>query len=323
MRAIGTPPRRLIGDRKGRGTSDGAVKVTVTTETGTAHPESGPRRLRTLVASGWILLVPGIALYGLVLMYPLVGLVIRSFSDDAGFTVANYAHIFTTPLFRQVLISSFTTAGIVTALCLLLGYPVAYLLYLARPGWRKLLLTLLVVPLLTSVLVRSFAWIALLEERGPVNSVLGAAGMTDGPIPLLYNETGLLIGMVNVMLPYFALPLFSVMTGIDRAVMPAAGSLGAAPVRAFWTVFFPLSVPGVAAGALLTFVLSLGFYITPALLGGPKQTMIAQLIETQVKNLAAFEAASALAIVLMALTIVLLAVYNKFFGIDRLFGGTH
>jgi putative spermidine/putrescine transport system permease protein len=279
--------------------------------------------LRRFAGSGWPLLLPGIALYGLVLVYPVAGLMLRSVRDGGGegFSLASYAHIFSTPLFRDVLINSFATAGIVTVLCVVLGYPVAYVLYLAAPGWRRVLLALLVVPLLTSVLVRSFAWIALLDDRGPVNGLLRMAGLVDGPVPLLYNQTGLLIGMVNVMLPYCVLPIYSVMAGQDRGLMAAASSLGAGPVRAFWRVFFPLAVPGLAAGALLTFVLSLGFYITPALLGGPRQTMIAQLIESQVKNLGQFEVASALSIVLMALTIVVLVVYNRFFGLSRVFGG--
>lgn len=286
-------------------------------------PDVRAARLRRFGGSGWPLLLPGIALYGLVLVYPVAGLVFRSLDgDNGGLSFANYAHIFSTPLFRDVLVNSFSTAAIVTALCVLLGYPVAYVLYLVGPGWRRALLVLLVVPLLTSVLVRSFAWIALLDDRGPVNGLLGMTGLVDGPVPLLYNETGLLVGMVNVMLPYCVLPIYSVMAGLDRGLMTAASSLGAGPVRAFWRVFFPLAVPGLTAGAMLTFVLSLGFYITPALLGGPRQTMIAQLIESQVKNLGQFEVASALSIVLMVLTIILLAIYNRFFGLARVLGGT-
>ena len=141
---------------------------------------------------------------------------------------ASYAHIFTTPLFRDVLVNSFSTAGIVTVLCVVLGYPVAYVLFLASPGWRRVLLALLVVPLLTSVLVRSFAWIALLEDGGPVNDLIGMTGLVDGPVQLLYNQTGLLIGMVNVMLPYCVLPIFSVMVGLtaDSWPRPAASELG-------------------------------------------------------------------------------------------------
>lgn len=291
-----------------------------------AQPQVRPRLklLRRFTGSGWVLLLPGIALYGLVLFYPVAGLAVRSVRDDegGGLSFASYAHIFTTPLFRDVLVNSFSTAGIVTVLCVVLGYPVAYVLFLASPGWRRVLLALLVVPLLTSVLVRSFAWIALLEDGGPVNDLIGMTGLVDGPVQLLYNQTGLLIGMVNVMLPYCVLPIFSVMVGLDRGLMAAASSLGAGPLRVFWKVFFPLAVPGLTAGALLTFVLSLGFYITPALLGAPQQTMIAQLIESQVKTLGDFEVASALAIVLMVLTIIVLAVYNRLFGLARVLGAT-
>jgi len=272
--------------------------------------------------TGWLLLLPGIALYSLVLFYPLVGLLTRSVrdTDGAGNTFDNYAHLFTTPLFRQVLENTFTVSLIVTIVCLVLGYPVAYVLFLSGSSLRKLLLALLLIPMLTSVLVRSFAWIALLAQGGPVNDLITSLGLASGPVPLLYNRTGVLIGMVNVMLPYAVLPMFGVMVGIDRQLLNAAGSLGAAPLRTFWKVFFPLTVPGVAAGALLCFVLSLGFYLTPALLGGRTDTMIAQLIETEVKNLGAFEVASALSIVLMALTVLLLFFYNRFFGLARVFG---
>lgn len=268
------------------------------------------------------MLLPAIALYGLVLFYPLVGLAIRSLrnTDDESLSWSNYAYIVTTPLFRLVLENTFTTGLMVTLICVVVGYPVAYVLFLARPVWRKVLLAFLLIPMFTSVLVRSFAWIALLSQDGPINDILSTSGVANEPLSLLYSRAGVLIGMVNVMLPYCALPMFSVMVGIDRRVLEAAGSLGAGPLRTFWRIFFPLSVPGLAAGALLTFVLSIGFYLTPALLGGRTDTMIAQLIETQVKSLAAFEVASALAVVLMGMTVVILLAYNRFFGLTRVFG---
>lgn len=290
---------------------------------GTARSDLMRGLRQRLALSGWPLLLPAIGLYSVGLLYPLWLLLLRSFRDaggEIGLTSANYVHIVTTPLFRSVLEHSLVTAVAVTVVCLVLGYPVAYLIYRSSPWLRRIYMAMLVLPLLTSVLIRSFAWVALLESRGPVNWLLVESGLIDRSTSLLYNQFSLMVGMVNVMLPYTVLPVYSTMLGIDKRFVPAAMSLGAGPTRAFWKVFWPLSLPGVSAGALLTFVLSLGFYITPALLGGRRETMIAQLIETQIKSLGAFETASALAITLMLFTVILLLIYSRIFGLTRVFG---
>jgi putative spermidine/putrescine transport system permease protein len=285
---------------------------------------SDRRATRRSARSPWILLAPVIALYGLVMIYPLLLLLIESFQESGGsgaVTLANYTRLFSSSVFSSVLLNSFVTAATVTVLCLLLGYPLAYVINMVGPRWRGLMLAAVVTPVLVGALIRSFAWIALLENRGIVNSALMATGLTEAPEQLVYNRLGLMIGMVNVMLPFCVLPIVNVMRGIDTRLVPAASSLGASPARAFWRVFFPLSMPGVSAGALLTFLLSLGFYITPALLGGRQDTMIAQLIQVQVMNIGDFNAAAAMGWVLMGTTVVLLLIYNRFFDLSRVFGG--
>ena len=284
---------------------------------------SARRATRRSARSPWILLAPVIALYGLVMVYPLLLLLIESFQESGGsaVTLDNYTRLFSSTVFSSVLLNSFVTAATVTVLCLLLGYPLAYVINMVGPRWRGLMLAAVVTPVLVGALIRSFAWIALLENRGIVNSALMATGLTEAPEQLVYNRLGLMIGMVNVMLPFCVLPIVNVMRGIDTRLVPAASSLGASQAKAFWRVFFPLSMPGVSAGALLTFLLSLGFYITPALLGGRQDTMIAQLIQVQVMNIGDFNAAAAMGWVLMGTTVVLLLIYNRFFDLSRVFGG--
>lgn len=270
------------------------------------------------------LLLPGFILYAGVFIYPLGRLVLLSFSSGdigGGWTWANYLSFLSASVYAEVLLNTLRVAGITTAVCFMLGYPVAYILATVGRRTSAVLLIFLIVPMMTSVLVRSFSWIAILLDNGVINGFLKQVGIIHTPLPLLYNTSGLLIGMVNVMLPYMVLPILSVMVGIDRNLIRAAHSLGASPLRAFWSVYFPLSLPGVGAGALLTFILSLGFYITPALLGGPQDTMISQLIETQVDQLLAWQFASALSVILLAITIVIVLIYNRLFGLGQVLGG--
>tara|TARA_R100001369_G_C3294689_1_gene164579 strand:- start:270 stop:1085 length:816 start_codon:yes stop_codon:yes gene_type:complete len=267
-----------------------------------------------------MLLLPVFALYALVLVYPLAWLLFRSFVTDAGFGVENYAQVFDTSVFASVVYRSFVIALIVSATCVLVGYPLAYVIHHAPPRIRVIMTTAVVSPVLVGALIRSFAWIAILENQGIVNASLVMAGVIEDPVQLVYNRIGLLIGMVNVMLPFCVLPMVAGMKAIDARLLSAAKSLGASPIRGFLRVFLPLSIQGVSAGALLTFLLSLGFYITPALLGGRKDAMIAQIIQVQVMNLGEFNIAAAMGWLLMVVTIVLLLAYGRFFNLNSLFG---
>jgi ABC-type spermidine/putrescine transport system permease subunit I len=160
----------------------------------------------------------------------------------------------------------------------------------------------------------------LLGKNGIINQLLIKLGIIQSALPLLHNRFGLYVGMINILLPFMVLPLFSVMQGIEKNLVKSAQILGAPPWKAFLKVFFPLSLPGVAGGGLLVFIIALGFFITPALLGGPKDTMIAQLIQIQMVDLVNWNFASALATILLFIALIVFAIYNRFLGIDKLVG---
>jgi len=185
-----------------------------------------------------------------------------------------------------------------------LGFPFAYLMVISAPRTRAILIAITLVPFWTSLMIRTFAWIVILQDRGIVNSLLGGIGL--GPLELLRTNTGVLIGLAHVLMPFMILPLYATMNSIDLRLVMAARSLGASPFSAFWRIFVPLSVPGLAAGSLLVFIQALGFYITPALLGSPADSMLAQSIYSQVNGLLAWGRGGALGVILLTVTLVLL-----------------
>jgi ABC-type spermidine/putrescine transport system permease subunit I len=212
-------------------------------------------------------------------------------------------------------------ATVVTVVTLLLGYPVAYALSSLSPARANLLMILVLIPFWTSILVRSYAWMVLLGREGILNEAMLAAGVRDEPMQLLNTRMAVYVGMIHILLPFMILPLYAVMRGIDRNLLRAAGNLGAPPAAVFRRIFLPLSLPGVAAGCLLVFILSLGFYITPALLGGQRDVMISMLIEQQVSQLKwGFGATLALVLLVIALGIYLL--FSRLLGVERVFGST-
>jgi putative spermidine/putrescine transport system permease protein len=219
-------------------------------------------------------------------------------------------------LFRITLeIALFTTLG-----CVLLGYPVAYLLAHLSPEWRTILMALVVVPYWTSTLVRTFAWTIILGREGFLNYLLRHLGLVHEPLILVFNRFGVYVGMVHVLLPLAILTMLAVMLGLPDVLLRAAASLGASPWRAFWRVYFPLSLPGVTAAALLVFILSLGFFITPALLGSGADRMVSNLIEIQVAEVANWEFGAALAFLLLVPTALLYLVYNRIANVTQLYG---
>ena len=267
-----------------------------------------------------LLLLPALLLLALLFAYPLLGIVNRSVYK-AGYTLDFYRQIFRVPVYLQVLGATFKVSALVTIVCLALGYPLAYMLATRRPRTAQLLMIIVVLPFFTSIIVRTYAWMVLLGRNGIVNQYLMALGLTDKPLALLYNQAGVVIGMSYVLLPYMVLTVYSVMRGIDPGLVRAAHSLGASRLQAFRRVFLPLSLPGIAGGTLLVFILSLGFFITPALMGGPGDMMIAMLIEREVEITLNWSFASALAVVLLALTLVGFAGYNRIVRIERIFEG--
>jgi ABC-type spermidine/putrescine transport system permease subunit I len=227
------------------------------------------------------------------------------------------------PLYRETLLRTFRVSATVTAACLLLGYPVAYTLARAPRRRGAVLLALVLVPFWISVLGRSFTWLVLLQRNGVVNQLLLGLGLVREPLPLVYNELGVHVGMTHILLPFMILSLYSVLRGISPTLLRAAANLGAGEWQAFRRVYLPLSAPGVAAGAVLVFVMGLGFFITPALLGGGRVTLLAMLIEAHVHQALDWEVASALSVVLLAATVLVLLPASRVLRFDRAFGAGH
>lgn len=261
------------------------------------------------------LLVPAAILLLLAYVLPLADVIRDSLQVNGAVSLDNYRRLLSTPVFASIAWRTVRLAAITTAGCLILGYPLAYWLARMQSRWRPVLLLLVTVPFFTSVLIRSYAWVAILGNNGLVNRLLEGAGLTDGPIRLVFNETGTLIGMVQVQLPLMVLTLLAVMARFDRALLRAAGSLGADPVSAFWSVFLPLSRPGIVAGASLVFTSCLGFYTTPAMLGGPGQYVITQAIEARVTSMSDAGTASAQATLLLVTIAVLVALFRRRLGL--------
>jgi putative spermidine/putrescine transport system permease protein len=230
-----------------------------------------------------------------------------------GVTPENAVHV-------DVLIRTFVVSASVTLICLLLGYPLAALIARSKGVVANTLLILVLLPFWTSLLVRTSAWVVLLQSRGVVNSALIWAGLIDPahPLELIYNRIGVLVAMTHILLPFMVLPIYSVMRSIPPVYLRAASSLGAPPVAAFWRVYLPMSMPGVSAGALLVFILALGYYITPALVGGPRDQMVSYFIAYYSNQVTNWGMAAALSAILLVAVLVLYAVYNRIVGIDRL-----
>lgn len=263
------------------------------------------RRIRPLSAYPSLLTVPAVLLLILAMGYPLAMVVIRSFAEPS-WGLQNYVWFFSTPANLTVLARTFSIAAWVTLVCVIAAYPYAYLMTAVGPKWRLVLILCVLVPFWVSGVVRTLAWVVLLQDSGVINTALQALGL-DG-IKLIRTPLGVVIGMAQVLLPFMILPLYSVMRSIDLRLIQAARSLGASPIRAFWQIYLPLSLPGVFAGAIIVFILSLGFYITPALLGGPRSTMLSTLVQNQVLSLLAWGRGGAMGVILLVATFLLLAI---------------
>ncbi|CAN7743559.1 MULTISPECIES: ABC transporter permease [Ensifer] len=210
-----------------------------------------------------------------------------------------------------ILMRTFWIAALVTFACACIGFPYA-IIAASLDGWKRdLMLGAVLLPLWTSLLVRTAAWFILLQEQGLINDLLRAIGLIDAPLTLIFNRTGVIIAMTHVLLPFMVLPIYSVLITIPKNLMPAAASLGARPLRAFLRVLLPLSLRGVASGALLVFISAIGYYITPALIGGPGDQMISSIIAFYATGSANWGMAGALGVVLLVATLLLYSVYSR------------
>jgi putative spermidine/putrescine transport system permease protein len=264
-----------------------------------AAPTTAGRRLSEIG-----LLLPSILLVVGVFGLPLVIMFWQALSDPE-LGLGNFAWYLGDSVQRSVLLRTFTTGIEVTVICLILGYPYAYAMVAFGPTVRIVLTLIVLVPFWTSLMVRTFAWVILLEDGGPMQTLLSFVGL--GGVPLLRTNLGVVIGMSQILLPFMVLPLYAVMSGIDRRLVLASSSLGARPVISFAKIWVPLSLPGVGAGCLMVFISSLGFYVTPALLGAPDDALISQQIYVQVTSLLAWGRGGAMGVVLLLVTFFVLA----------------
>jgi len=274
-------------------------------------------RQREAVTAG--LLIAPAALTIIALFLVPIGYILLLSVTDPVVSLGHYRRLFTVPLYASVMINTFRTALIVTLACLVLGYPLAYVMARRNDTVAVMLLVAVGLSFWTGFVVRSYAWLVILGNKGPLAALYALAGSARPP-QLLFTSFASTLGMTHILLPFMVLALYAVMRKIDPAWLRAAEGLGARPRDAFAHVFLPLSLPGVVNGSLLVFTMCLGFYITPILLGTPKDMMISQLINQQIEDLLAWGFASAIAVVLLGCTLVLLLIYNRLAGLDRLWG---
>jgi putative spermidine/putrescine transport system permease protein len=258
----------------------------------------------------WLLLVPALTLLAAILLVPLGNSFVRSIGNGE-WTLEHYELLFTDGVTLRVLARTATTAAAVTAIAFLLGYPYAYLMTRVGPRMRGVLLVIVLIPFWTSVMARNYAWIIILQRNGPVHSFFQLFGLD---VVLYGSVSGVTVAMSQVLLPFMVLPLFSALSGIDRRLLLAARGLGSHPLAAFWKIYWPLSRGGVVAGLILVFTLSLGFYVTPALLGSPQQSLVAQLLGQRTTLLLDFAGAGALGMLVLVVTLVLVAWANRLGG---------
>jgi len=243
--------------------------------------------------------------------------------NDGQFTLEHYRKMIEYKSYARVFVTTFQVSFLTTLLCILIGYPLAYFLAILPQRIAGFFMLAVLLPFWTSLLVRTYAWLVLLQKNGILNDFAISAGLWETPIKLVHNMTGTLIGMAHIMLPFLVLPLYGSMRKIERDMMHAAANLGATPIQAFWKVYFPLSLSGMVAGSLIVFVLCLGFYVTPAVLGGGRVVMVATQITAILENQFNWGAASALGVVLLVATLVILYAASKLLKLDTVMFGKH
>lgn len=275
----------------------------------------------------WMLLslsTPALLAIVLIVVIPVGWLFYLSFiGSDGQLSLENYQKMIQYKSYARVFLTTFQVSLLTTLLCILIGYPLAYFLAILPQRMAGFFMLAVLLPFWTSLLVRTYAWLVLLQRNGILNDLAISAGIWDSPVKLVHNMTGTLIGMAHIMLPFLILPLYGSMRKIERDMMHAASNLGASPIQAFWKVYFPLSLSGMVAGSLIVFVLCLGFYVTPAVLGGGRVVMVATQITAILENQFNWGAASALGVVLLIATIIILYLAARFLKLDAALFGKH
>ncbi|TKC79262.1 ABC transporter permease [Trinickia terrae] len=259
------------------------------------------------------LLAPALLLLAIFFLLPVLSLLLRSLIEPA-FGLQNYAQLVGSTTYLRVFGNTFLVATVVTAVTLAVGFPTAWLLAIAPRKLSSVLFAIMLLSMWTNLLARTFAWMVLLQATGPINRMLMALGLISEPLALVNNLVGVTVGMTYIMLPFLVMPLHATLRSIDPSTLRAAAVCGASRWQAFWRVLVPLAMPGIASGALMVFVMALGYFVTPALLGGPSYMMLAELIAQLVQSLLNWGLAGAAAFVLLAVTLALYALQLRFTG---------
>jgi spermidine/putrescine transport system permease protein len=273
----------------------------------------------------WILLSPALGAIAFLLIVPVCFVVVYSFwlrsatgSEIPGFHFDNWQEVLSDPFYRDILLSTLRIAAITTVLCAVLGYVPAYFLANSKSRYKTLLLLLLILPFWISYIIRTMSWINILGVSGALNQVMLSLGIISEPVQMLYNEGTVILGLVHFLLPFMVLNVYVSLDGIDQNLADASRSLGASGLQTFREVTLPLSLPGLAAGGLLCFVLAAGTYITPLVLGGPRDAMFANLVFEAIITQLNWPLGSALSIVLLVVLGSIVVVYNRLVGIGQI-----
>ncbi|MER8592353.1 ABC transporter permease [Mesorhizobium sp. M1182] len=265
-------------------------------------------------------LLPALILIMLFFIVPVLALLLRSVTEpEPG--LQNYAALLGDGTYARVFFNTFLVAALVTIVTVLVAFPVAWMLAIMPSGLASIIFGIIILSMWTNLLTRTYAWMVLLQRTGVINRTLMTIGVIDQPLPLINNLTGVTIGMVYIMLPFMILPLVGTLRAIDPMTLRAASLCGASPFQAFRRILVPLSLPGVAAGGLMVFVMSLGYFVTPALLGGTSNMMLAEMIAQMVQSLLNWGLGSAAAFILLVVTMVLYALQLRLVGARRTSGG--
>lgn len=257
-------------------------------------------------------LVPALILIVIFFILPVLMLLMRSVLEPQP-GLQNYEALLGSTTYLRIFLNTFLVAGVVTVISIVIGYPVAWLLAIMPEKWSRLVLAIIILSMWTNLLARTYAWMVLLQRTGVINKMLVGLGLIEQPLPLVNNLVGVTIGMTYIMLPFVILPLMGVIRTIDPAILRAAALCGATKLQCFTRVLLPLSLPGIAAGALMVFVMSLGYFVTPALLGGTSNMMLAELVAQFVQSLVNWGMGGAAALILLVVTLALYAVQLRYF----------
>lgn len=272
-------------------------------------------RIRVPGSFGYAL--PALLLLVLFFVLPVLMLLVRSVLEpEPGF--GNYVELLGSSTYLRIFLNTFLVSAVVTVLSVLIGFPVAWMLAIMPPRWAAVVFAVILLSMWTNLLARTYAWMVLLQRTGLINKTLMGLGLIDEPLTLVNNLTGVTIGMVYIMLPFVILPLRGVIKNIDPAILQAASICGATRWQSLTRVLIPLALPGIAAGALMVFVMSLGYFVTPALLGGTSNMMLAEMIAQFVQSLVNWGMGGAAAFVLLVVTLAIYALQLRLFGAGRI-----